>query len=358
MRVTIAVDDISMPLPPMETPDIRQTVLEVLLDMLAGHGVDDVHIVIAISLHRKMTPAEMKRMVGSRIFDEFYPDRYYNHDAKSPTGGAARRDEHKGRAHPRRCAESDLVIYVNLNFVPMNGGHKSVAVGLCDYESLRAHHDPQTIRDSDSYMDPNPARSALGHKIGRLGKLADEHMNVFHIETTVNNRMFRGDLDFLQKNEDEFSSFDRMKYEAMRFSMSKMPRGAKRMMYNSLISRYQMIACHAGRTDPVHDKILEKSMDQYLIPVKAVRYFDHRITESVLQRQCDPESAARAVMALGYHFIFIAKTAAKKGACSSCTPLHDGSIITFIRLHRVFNRLLPKPRCGRREINTSANRQR
>ena len=44
----------------------------------------------------------------------------------------------------------------------MDGGHKSVAVGLCDYESLRAHHEPQTIRDSDSYMDP--AGSELNHK--------------------------------------------------------------------------------------------------------------------------------------------------------------------------------------------------
>ena len=39
----------------MKTPDIRQTALEILLEMLHGHGVDDVHIIIAISLHRKMT---------------------------------------------------------------------------------------------------------------------------------------------------------------------------------------------------------------------------------------------------------------------------------------------------------------
>ena len=54
----------------------------------------------------------------------------------------------------RRAAESDLLIYVNINLVPMDGGHKSVTVGLCDYESLRPHHEPQTIIDSDSYMDP------------------------------------------------------------------------------------------------------------------------------------------------------------------------------------------------------------
>src|ERR671917_842635 len=156
MRVTIAVADISLPLPPMATPDIRQSILEIVLDMLAGHGVDDVHIIIANSLHRKMTEWEMKRMVGAEIFDEFHPDRYYNHDAEDPDGltvlGETR--HHEPLRVNRRAAESDLVIYVNINLVPMDGGHKSVAVGLCDYESLRAHHEPQTIRDSNSYMDP------------------------------------------------------------------------------------------------------------------------------------------------------------------------------------------------------------
>ena len=28
----------------------------------------------------------MKRMVGSRIFDDYYPDRYYNHDAEWTEG--------------------------------------------------------------------------------------------------------------------------------------------------------------------------------------------------------------------------------------------------------------------------------
>src|SRR5437588_6562425 len=81
MKVTIAVDDISLPLPPMATPDIRQTTLEIVLDMLAGHGVDDVHIIIANSLHRKMTPWEIKGMVKQKIDDNFNPDRYYNNDA-------------------------------------------------------------------------------------------------------------------------------------------------------------------------------------------------------------------------------------------------------------------------------------
>src|SRR3954469_9763143 len=86
MKVTIAMDAISLPLPPMATPDIRQSVLEVLLDLLAANGVDDIHLIIANSLHRKMTEWEMKRMVGSKIFKDFYPDRYYNHDAEWDEG--------------------------------------------------------------------------------------------------------------------------------------------------------------------------------------------------------------------------------------------------------------------------------
>src|SRR4028119_83140 len=43
MRVTIAIDDISMPLPPMATPDVRQTIIEILLELLDANGGEDVH---------------------------------------------------------------------------------------------------------------------------------------------------------------------------------------------------------------------------------------------------------------------------------------------------------------------------
>ena len=68
MKVSIAIDDISLPIPPMVTPDVRQSVLEVVLELLADSGVDDVHLVIANALHRRMTEAEMRRMVGEKIF--------------------------------------------------------------------------------------------------------------------------------------------------------------------------------------------------------------------------------------------------------------------------------------------------
>ncbi|MEZ5230300.1 MAG: hypothetical protein R2710_27640 [Acidimicrobiales bacterium] len=47
MKLTIAFDDISLPLPPMARPDVRQRIIEAVLDMAAEAGVDDVHIVAA-----------------------------------------------------------------------------------------------------------------------------------------------------------------------------------------------------------------------------------------------------------------------------------------------------------------------
>ena len=55
MRVTIAIDDISLPLPPMRRPDIRERLLNAVLQTLADYGVDDVHLIVATSLHRRMT---------------------------------------------------------------------------------------------------------------------------------------------------------------------------------------------------------------------------------------------------------------------------------------------------------------
>ncbi|HJT66502.1 MAG TPA: lactate racemase domain-containing protein [Pyrinomonadaceae bacterium] len=349
MKVTVAVDDISLPLPPMATPDIRQTILEVVLDMLAGHGVDDVHIIIANSLHRKMTEWEMKRMVGPRIFADYYPDRYYNHDAEWTDGlikiGETRHKE--PLVLNRRAAESDLLIYVNLNFVPMDGGHKSVAVGLCDYESLRMHHDPQTIRDSDSYMDP--ARSALNHKVVQLGKIVDKELNVFHIETAINNRMYGADMDFLLRNEDDFSALDRMKFEAMRYTMSKLPRAARRKLLHSRPSQYEMIACHAGKTEPVHAKIVAKGFEQYAIPIRGQAdilitgipdispYNVYSILNPLLVQ----------VMALGYHFNFYRnKPLLKKGGVLILHhPCYDDFDHEFHPSYiEFFHRLLPETR--------------
>ncbi|HET6147396.1 MAG TPA: lactate racemase domain-containing protein [Polyangia bacterium] len=348
MRVTIAVDDISLPLPPMATPDVRQTIIEILLELLDANGVDDVHIIIANSLHRKMSEAEMRRMVGSRIHNAFYPDRYYCHDVEDPDGlvHLGTTDQNEPLNINRRAVESDLVIYVNINFVPMDGGHKSVTVGLADYQSVRPHHDPETMRAS-GYMDPK--RSVLATKIERQGQLVEKHMNVFHIETALNNRMFAGATAFLSKNEDEYTEIDRMKFEALKWTLGKMPAAAKRKLFHSIPAQYQLIACYAGKTEPVHEKILARCFEQYLVDVRGqadilicgVPFISPYNVNSILN------PILVQTMGLGYfHNMYRGQPVLKKGGAMILThPCYDEfdheqhpSYIEF------FNRLLPETR--------------
>src|SRR5882672_7961909 len=268
MKVLIALDDISLPLPPMRTPDVRQTILEIVLNLLADSGVDDVHLLIANALHRRLTPREMERMVGSTIFNAYYPDRYTNHDAEEPGGivELGETDAHEKVRISRRAVEADLVIYLNVNFVPMDGGHKSVGTGLTDYLGLRAHHTPQAIRGSKSYMEPK--HSALHGSVDRIGRLIDQQINVFHIETCLNNRMYDGPLAFLGKREEDFTDLDRTALAGLRWTLGKTPRALRQQIFHRVPAAYGLIAVAAGRTELAHEKILEACRRQCFVKVK------------------------------------------------------------------------------------------
>jgi hypothetical protein len=268
MKVTVAVDDISLPLPPMRRPDVRQRVLEVLLELFADHGVEDIEIVIATGVHRRMKANEIRHMVGDKVFDAYYPDRLYNHDAEDRANLVSIGKTAHGEPLTlnRRAAESDLLVYVNMTFVPMNGGYKSVAVGLCDYESLRAHHNPTSIRGSDSYMDP--AKSQLAHDIGRLGRLAHEKLPIFSIETTINNRMFDPSLDFLMKNEDDLTGREKALLKALVVSTAKLPQPARQAIFDRFPAPYGMTGVWAGNVEEVHARAIEKSFEQYCVPIQ------------------------------------------------------------------------------------------
>ena len=85
MKLTIAIDDISIPLPPMATPDIRQRIIEHVIELAARKGVEDVELIVATALHRRMTAVEIKRMVGERVFRSFFPKRSTTSTRRTPT---------------------------------------------------------------------------------------------------------------------------------------------------------------------------------------------------------------------------------------------------------------------------------
>ncbi len=347
MKVTIAVDDISLPLPQMTLPDIRQTIMEIVLEMLADYGVEDIHIIVATAFHRRMTDAELRRMAGDKIFNAFAPDRFYNFDGEDPDQMVNLGTTELGEVVElnRRAVESDLVIYVNLNLVPMDGGHKSVAVGLSGYKSLQAHHNPKTILESDSYMDPY--NSELHNSVNRQGKIANANMKVFTIETVVNNRMYAPPLDFLAKPEEMWTGFDKSKFQAMKWALSKAPRAAKRRIMHATPSPFELIAVYAGETEAAHKKTVAKCFEQYLVPVEGqcdvlimgIPFVSPYNVNSILN------PLLVQVMALGYfHNMYRGKPLLKKGGTLIIThpcydEFHAGHHPSYIEF---FNRLLPE----------------
>jgi len=236
--------------------------------MLVDKGIDDFHIVIVTTYHRNEEPDEIRWQVGDKIFDAYYPEQLYNMDADAPDAmvelGVTEADE-KVRIL-RRVAESDLTIYLNINLVPMDGGAKSAGIGLTDYESLKYNHNPRTIIDSDSYFDHKQA--PLTASADRINDVIDRNVNIFHVETVINNQMFDPALSFFVKNEDHWNAFDKMAFKTTQWALRKAPRNLKRKVLFAIPSAYSTIAVHAGETQAVHEKTLHYVYSQYCVPIE------------------------------------------------------------------------------------------
>jgi len=267
MKLTIAFDDISLPLPPMKPPDVRQRVLEQVLEMAAAAGVDDVELIAATSLHRRMTPAELKRAVGERVFRAFWPHALRNHDAEDPDDRAfvGTTDEGEEVEISKRAAESDLLVYVNINLVAMDGGHKSVPVGLGTYRSIRHHHNVRTMQESRSFMDPG--HSGLHASAIRMGRLLAGHLPVFTVETTLNNKTFPDEFGFLMKREREWSVTDQLLFVGAKNGLERMPAQARRTLFQRIVAPHALTGVHAGETEAVHERTLANVHRQQLVRV-------------------------------------------------------------------------------------------
>jgi hypothetical protein len=270
MQLTICFDDISLPLPPMRRPDIRQRVIEAVLDLAAAAGVDDVMLVAALALHRRMTDDELRHALGDRVFDAFNPSGLLQqHDAEDPSGliHLGTTDQGEDVEINKRAATSDLIVYVNINLVAMDGGWKSTATGLASYRSLKHHHNVRTMQHSKSFMDQH--RSELHSSNWRMGKvLRDAGVKIFQIETTLNNDTFPTEFGFLQRREWEWSPRDRASFLAVSKTLERTPDRLKRSIFQSILSPHQMTSVQAGEVEAVHEVTTANVYKQQLVEVQ------------------------------------------------------------------------------------------
>ena len=270
MRLTICFDDASLTLPKMRRPDNRQRIVEAVLDLAAEAGVDDVHIIAALGLHRRMHEYELRHVLGDRIVDAFLPDgTLHQHDAEDPDNLVVIGETDHGEVVEinRRAAESDLVVYANVNQVAMDGGWKSLTTGLASYRCLAHHHTPEALQNTKSLMDRH--HSALHQSIWRMGKvLRDDGPPIFQVETSINTEAFPSPFEFLSKREWEWTARDRALYATTSSSLRRTPNRLKRRIFHSIEAPYETTSVQAGFTETVHDRTLEHVYRQHLVEVE------------------------------------------------------------------------------------------
>ena len=158
-----------------------------------------------------MTEAELRHAVGDRVYDAFAPHGLlYNHDAEDPDNMSFLGTTKHGEEVEinKRAADSDLIVYVNINLVSMDGGWKSTATGLSSYRSLRHHHNVKTMQQSQELHGPPQQRAALAATgaWARCSRTAASRSSRSRPRSTTTRSARRGPMSVLQKREWEWTA--------------------------------------------------------------------------------------------------------------------------------------------------------
>ncbi|UCG89882.1 MAG: DUF2088 domain-containing protein [Candidatus Heimdallarchaeota archaeon] len=261
-RICIGFDDISIPVPLIQSPDPRTRVIKVVLSRLKNMGVakENISLICATGLHRKCKPRELQYLVGKRVMHEF-SNRIRNHDPEKvtrlqtlPSGILV--DLNKD------AASSDIIIYVSIPYTPLNGGYKSVVVGMGSIENILQHHTPEVLLNSP-LMDPS--KSEMHQVIQRIGRIIEEKIPIFQIEVPLNNDFFSSIFRWLWKPlKGKNISFIRRTTLAMSRLAPNKIKTTVRIRYRA---NFKPIGIFAGKVDVVHQKALELIYKQMTVKV-------------------------------------------------------------------------------------------
>ena len=256
MRLTIVFDDIGVPTPRMRRPDIRGKVIEAVLARAAAAGVDDVALISANGLSRRMTAEELQYLVGERVFRSFHADGLLtNHDAEDAENLATVGGTEAGEiALNARAASSDLLIFVHLVVAPPTGGAAAIAAGLGSTATIgQLAGLPAQGRDADA----------------EIADLVSSAVRVFEIDVVLDNDVFASPLEFLGHREWEWSLRDRATWFGVRRGLEWTPQRARRRLLNRAEGDYHATLVTAGAPAAVQEASRAHTTAQQLVEVPA-----------------------------------------------------------------------------------------
>ncbi len=250
MRLTITFADISV-LAPAAADDPRRAVVEQLLTAAAGAGVDDVVLVAATGLRRRLGPEDMRRMLGERVSRSFAGDpRLTSHDASDDAGlvTIGESDEGVQIRFNRRVVESDLVVHVSVVTGVEHAGWDEFTSGLASAETVDLAYGWKG--------DPAPVRRAVADRVQAIG-----------VAVVLGQPSYSGPVRFLSAREWEWSIKEQAAYLASRRALATAPVQAGRLLYTRPVA-YPVIGAFSGGIDEVRAAAQARLAAQQRVAVK------------------------------------------------------------------------------------------
>ncbi|HYP44551.1 MAG TPA: lactate racemase domain-containing protein [Propionibacteriaceae bacterium] len=233
MRLVIAFDDVTTPVPRMPQPDIRGRIVEAVLRRAAEVGVDDVVLIGARGLHRRMTEAELLQLLGERVFRSFYADgKLGNHDAEDAEQLSVLSSSDESQLSLNAAAaQADLLVHVHIADHSGNGA-LATAYGLGSTATVS-----QLTARPGAVGESSPEEIEL---------LVSGSVNLFTVEAVLDNAAYSFPLQFLGKREWEWSLKDRAAWLAVRRGVAVTSVRARSRIRNAARAGYAPIQIAAG----------------------------------------------------------------------------------------------------------------
>ena len=249
-RLTIVVGGAELVRPAM-VDDLRRVMVEEVLRRAATARVNDVEILVATGLGRRLGQEELNDLLGERVVRSFAPRGALRcHDVAAdgaPIGRVAGLDV---RVNPR-IAASDIVVNVALRTDARQLADDQITLGLGDAATI----DGLAGLDAD-----DGARAAAGDLVAAA-------VPVVTLEAAVANPAIQGLLSFVSQREWDWSLRQRADLAAVRRALAVWPKQATQRIFGDVRATYGVLSVAAGHSAAVTRATREAWLGEHLVRV-------------------------------------------------------------------------------------------
>ena len=155
----------------------------------AGVSKDDIKLICSNGLHRKNTKAEIKRILGDELFNEYWwSGQIVNHDSEDYDNlvDLGTDEYHNPVIMNKDVYESDLAVCIGHTlgnpYGGYSGGYKHTATGITHWKSIASHHVPDVMHRDD--FTPVNSKSLMRQKFDTIS---------MHMEKCMGKKFFMCD---------------------------------------------------------------------------------------------------------------------------------------------------------------------